>query len=112
MDDNDVMMRPKTLPPPNLIFSAIVVATFAYKLAILSMVWQHIASIAFMTAVRNMTYGGVRGNVGVAGLLLGWIAVAITICVNWGLGLLDQSFGALERLEADDHDSLSSQLAD
>ena len=106
------MMRPKTLPAPRLLLIANSVAILAYKLAILSMVWQHVASIAFMTAVRNMTYGGVRGNVGVAGLVLGWIAVAITICVDYGMVLLDMSLGALGRLEADDHDSLSSQLAD
>ena len=85
------------LPSMSLVVSATAVCSFASALALLSMVWQHVASIAFITAVQNMTYGGVRGNVGVAGLVLGWFAVATTICISAGLGGVYQYLQIPER---------------
>lgn len=65
------------------------------------MVWQHVASIAFITAMQNMAYGGIRGNVGVVGLALGWIAVATMMFVSVGTGVMYQSIKVLDRLVDD-----------
>lgn len=65
------------------------------------MVWQHVASVAFITAVQNMAYGGIRGNVGVAGLVLGWIAVAAMLCISVGIVTVYQSLGVIRQLIVD-----------
>lgn len=82
----------------SILVSAPIISSFASALALLSMVWQHVASIAFITAMQNMTYGGIRGNVGVVGLVLGWIAVATTMFVGAGTGVMYQSIKVLDRL--------------
>lgn len=96
IDENDEVALVKGLPSMSLIIYATVVSFFASALALLSMVWQHVASSAFITAVQNMTYGGVRGNVGVAGLVLGWLAVATTICISAGIGGVYQTLQIAE----------------
>ena len=85
----------------SLVVSVTAVCSSASALALLSMVWQHVASVAFITAVQNITYGGVRGNVGVAGLVLGWFAVATTICISAAIGMVYQSLQIAERVVVD-----------
>ncbi|KAL8649551.1 MAG: hypothetical protein Q9226_005527 [Calogaya cf. arnoldii] len=100
-DEDGGEMDVKPFPSMTVLFFATMISTFASALALLSIVWQHVASIAFITAMQNMTYGGVRGNVGVVGLVLGWTAVATMMFVSVGIGVIYQATKFLNRLTDD-----------
>lgn len=71
---------------------------FASAFAVVSILWQHIASVAFTTSMQNLTYGGIQGRLSVVGLALGWTAVASIMLVSAGLVVMYQSIAMLDRL--------------
>ena len=85
-------------PSKTILFLATTTSIFASALALVSILWQHIASVAFTTSLQNLTYGGVQGRLGVLDLVLGWTAVASIMLVSAGLVLLYQSIAMLDRL--------------
>ena len=59
----------------------------ASLLALVSMVWQHTASVAVTTTVQSMGYGTIKSDIGAAAMALGWLGfggiviVAIAVLV-------------------------------
>lgn len=101
VDENGSAMDVKTFPSRTVTLLATVLSTFASALVLLSVFWQHVASVAFVTTVQNMTYGTVKGHVGAESLVLGWIAVATMMLASCCLGVMRLSISLLDRLVDD-----------
>ncbi|KAL9020721.1 MAG: hypothetical protein Q9185_002037 [Variospora sp. 1 TL-2023] len=69
-DDGGSAMDVKPFPSSSLSSTAALLSILASFLALLSMLWQHVASVTFVTDVENMTYRLVQGHVGAVGLAL------------------------------------------
>ena len=55
----------------------VLLSIFTLVLSLISMLWQHVASVAFGTAVEDAAYDTVEGKIGTAALVIGWFAVAM-----------------------------------
>ena len=75
--------------------------TIASVLALVSMMWQHTASVAAATTVQDMTYGAVKSQVGAASMALGWIGFASLSIPAVGLLIMVMSISLLDRLTDD-----------
>lgn len=91
----------KPFPSRDLSQLATALSILASAIALLSMLWQHVASISWVTAVDNSTYGVVEGHVGVVGLVLGWIAVAAMMLGSTGILVMILSIRLLDKLTDD-----------
>lgn len=101
-DDAGSEVDVKPFPSRTLSTIATLLSTFASALALLSMLWQHVASVTFVTNAENMTYRLVKGRVGVVGLALGWLAVFTMIAGSIGLVVMILSVRLLDRLTDED----------
>ena len=70
---------------------------FAVIFAMISVLWQHIASVAVSMTAQNMAYGNVQGKVGVVAMVLGWTGLGlflshfVFIAISWlSIRLLNQ----------------------
>ena len=73
----------------------------ASLLALVSMMWQHTASVAAATTAQDMTYGAVKSQVGAASMTLGWIGLALMAIPALGLSVMIMSISLLDRLTED-----------
>ena len=75
---------------------ALAAITLATLLALVSMMWQHTASVAAASTAQDLAYGAVKSEVGAASMALGWLGLAF-LAVS-ALGLLVMSINLLDRL--------------
>ena len=89
-------VRP-SLPRP---FTQIAVGAtwLAGLLALVSMMWQHTASMAAATTAQDMAYGAAKSQVGTKSMTLGWIGVALLAISNIGFISMSMSISLLGRL--------------
>lgn len=80
---------------------ALAALSVASLLALVSMMWQHTASVAAATTGQDMAYGAVKSQVGAASMTLGWIGLALLIIPGMGLLVMIQSISLLDRLTDD-----------
>ena len=73
----------------------------ASLLALVSMMWQHTASVAAATTAQDMAYGAVKSRVGAVSMTLGWMALAFLIISALGLALVILSIRLIDRLTDD-----------
>ena len=68
-------------PFPSRTVSHIVLAVLALAslLIFVSVFWQHMASSAAVAMGQSLSYGAVKGKVGVVAMVLGWVAVFLDI---------------------------------
>ena len=74
-DGNDREVKPFPSRPVSL--TALAASALAAILALVSMMWQHTASVAAATTAQDMGYGTVKSGVGAASLALGWTGFAL-----------------------------------
>ncbi|KAI4193100.1 MAG: hypothetical protein LQ348_002971 [Seirophora lacunosa] len=101
IDDDGSERDVKPFPSRQLSYAATLLSIFASTLALLSMLWQHVASVTFVTNVENMTYLLAKGQVGAVGLSLGWLAVGAMVLGSTGLLVMILSIRLLDRLTDD-----------
>lgn len=101
IDDSGSARDIKPFPSRSVTSTASLLSILASFLALLSMLWQHVASVTFVTDVENMTYRLVQGHVGVVGLALGWLAVGIMLLGSTGLLVMIFSLNLLDALTDD-----------
>lgn len=65
---------------------------------LVSVLWQHTASVAAATIVENMGNGSVSTGVGVTAMVLGWFGFTLLIFVTIGLLVMILSMHLVERL--------------
>ena len=73
----------------------------ASLLALVSMIWQHTASVAAATTAQEMTYGAAKSQVGPASVTLGWIGLALLVIPAMGLVVVLLSISLLDRLTSE-----------
>lgn len=101
LDEDGESRDGKPFPRRNFLHATATLSTFAWILGLLSMLWQHLASIVLVTAVEDTAYGTVKGNVSVAPLVLGWAAVVMTAVGTAGIHTLFLSIRSLDNLPPD-----------
>lgn len=99
--DSGSVMDVNPFPSRSLSSTAALLSILASFLALLSMLWQHVASVTFVTDVENMTYRLVQGHVGAVGLALGWLAVGGMLLGSTGLLAMILSLSLLDALTDD-----------
>ena len=95
-DGSDREVKPFPSRPVSLI--ALTASTLGAMLALVSMIWQHTASVAAATTAQNLGYGTVKSAVGVSVLALGWIGFAFLALAAIGLLVMVLSIRSLAEL--------------
>ena len=91
----------KPFPSRPVLKIAVTISTLAALLALVSMVWQHTASVAAATTAQDLAYGTVRSEVGAASLALGWTGFAFMVLASFGLLATLISLSILDQLTDD-----------
>lgn len=97
IDDDGSIVDVKPFPHRGLLAVAALLSVLASILALLSMLWQHTASVTFVTNVENMNYRLVKGHVGAVGLALGWLAVGAMLLGSAGLVVIISAIRVLDK---------------
>ena len=79
----DREVKPFPSRPVSLI--ALAASTLASMLALVSMIWQHTASVAAATTAQDLGYGTIRSQVGATSLALGWLGFGLMALAAIGL---------------------------
>lgn len=98
MDDSGSMREVKPFPSRPVSLIALAASILASMLALVSMMWQHTASVAAATTAQNLGYGTVKSEVGAVSLTLGWVAFASMAIPAIRLGLMVWSIRILDEL--------------
>lgn len=77
---------------------ALATSTLASVFALVSMVWQHTASVAAATTAQDLGYGTVRSEVGATSLALGWVGFALMALAAIGIIVIFMSIRILDQL--------------
>ena len=95
VDDDGSDREVKPFPSRPVAQIALAASTLGAMLALVSMIWQHTASVAAATTAQNLGYGTVKSAVGATALALGWIAFALLALVAIGLLVMILSIRSL-----------------
>lgn len=98
VEDGGSAREVKPFPSRPVSLIALAASTLASVLALVSMMWQHTASVAAATTAQDLGYGTVKSEVGAVSLALGWVAFAFMAITAIGLGLLIWSIRILDQL--------------
>ena len=97
-DDNGSDREVKPFPSRPVSQIALATSTLASLLALVSMIWQHTASVAAATTAQDLGYGTVRSEVGATSLALGWVGFALMVLTAIGLLVMILSIRFLDQL--------------
>lgn len=98
IDDDGQECDVRPFPSPITLNSAFTTSTLASLLALVSMLWQHIASVAAATTAENMAYGTVKSLIGLNAMALGWAGVASFVLASIGTFTLIRGTSILDSL--------------
>lgn len=65
---------------------------------LVSVLWQHTASVAASTIAQDLGNGSVKSGVGSSAMILGWFGFALFIIVSIGLLVMILSISILDKL--------------
>jgi len=85
----------KPFPSRTVSYIVLTLLALASLLIFVSVFWQHIASSAAVTMGQSLSYGAVKGKVGVLAMVLGWIAVFLDILSMLAILIMILSIKAL-----------------
>ena len=97
-DENGSERDVKPFPSRPVSKVALAASTLASLLALVSMMWQHTASVAAATVAQDMAYGAVKTHVGAVSMALGWLGLAFLMLSTIGLLVMILSIQLLDRL--------------
>ena len=81
IDDDGSAREYKAFPTRSVTFTALTASILGAMFALVSMIWQHTASVAAATTAQSLGYGTVKSAVGVTALALGWVGFALLALV-------------------------------
>lgn len=93
---SDIEVKPFPSRPVSQIALALIFIASVFVLV--SVLWQHTASVAASTVAQDFGNGSVKSGVGTAAMILGWFGFALFIIVTIGLLIMILSIRALDRL--------------
>ncbi|KAI9791801.1 MAG: hypothetical protein M1833_001325 [Piccolia ochrophora] len=80
---------------------ALAIIFVASIFVLVSVLWQHTASVAAATIAQDLGNGSVKSGVGTTAMILGWFSFALLIIVTIGLLVMILSMHLMERLTDD-----------
>lgn len=89
----------KRFPSRPITMIALATSTLGAMLALVSMIWQHTASVAAATTAQDLGYGSVKSAVGATALALGWAGFAFSALTAVGVLVIILSIRVLDALE-------------
>lgn len=98
LDENGSEREVKPYPSRPVSLIALAASTLASLLALVSMIWQHTASVAAATTAEGLGYGTVKSEVGATVLVLGWMGFALMALAAVGLLVMVLSINLLDQL--------------
>ncbi|KAK7529864.1 Ca2+ regulator and membrane fusion protein Fig1-domain-containing protein [Phyllosticta citribraziliensis] len=93
---SDVDVKPFPSRPVSQIALALIFIASIFVLV--SVLWQHTASVAAATIAQDLGNGSVKSGVGTSAMVLGWFAFALLIIVTIGLLIMILSIIVLDKL--------------
>lgn len=99
VDGSDRDVKPFPSRPVSQIALAVIFVASVFVLV--SVLWQHTASVAASTIAQDLGNGSVKSGVGTAAMILGWFGFALLIIVTIGLLVMILSISLLDRLTDD-----------
>lgn len=95
-DGSDVDVKPFPSRPVSQISLAIIFIASIFVLV--SVLWQHTASVAASIIAQDLANGSVKSGVGTTAMVLGWFGFALLIIVTIGLLVMILSIQVLQEL--------------
>ncbi|KAJ9647211.1 hypothetical protein H2201_003361 [Coniosporium apollinis] len=93
---SEVDVKPFPSRPVSQVALALIFIASIFVLV--SVLWQHTASVAASTVAQDLGNGSVRSGVGTSAMVLGWFGFVLLIIVTIGLLVMILSIRALDRL--------------
>ena len=98
-DGDDREVKPFPSRPVSQIALALIFVASVFVLV--SVLWQHTASVGASTIAQDLGNGSVKSGVGTAAMILGWFGFALLIIVTIGLLVMILSIRILDQLTDD-----------
>jgi hypothetical protein len=96
---SDVDVKPFPSRPVSQVALALIFIASIFVLV--SVLWQHTASVAAATVAQDLGNGSVKSGVGTSAMVLGWFGFVLLIIVTIGLLIMILSIIVLDRLTDD-----------
>jgi hypothetical protein len=80
---------------------ALALIFIASVFVLVSVLWQHTASVAASVVASDFGNGSVKSGVGTAAMILGWFGFALLVIVTIGLLVMLLSMSVLDKLTGD-----------
>ena len=77
---------------------ALALIFIASVFVLVSVLWQHTASVAASVVAQDFGNGSVKSGVGTAAMILGWFGFALLVIVTIGLLVMLLSMSVLDKL--------------
>ncbi len=101
VDDHESVKDVKPFPSRPVSQIALALIFIASVFVLVSVLWQHTASVAASTIAQDLGNGSVASGVGTTAMILGWFGFALLIIVTIGLLVMILSISLLDRLTDD-----------
>lgn len=88
----------KPFPSRPVSQTALALIFIASVFVLVSVLWQHTASVAAAQVAQDMGNGSIKSGVGTSAMVLGWFSFALLLIVTIGLLVMILSIHLLERL--------------
>ena len=98
VDDRDSVRDVKPFPSRPVSQVALALIFVASVFVLVSVLWQHTASVAASTIAQDLANGSVRSGIGTSAMVLGWFGFGLFIVVTIGLLVMILSISLLDRL--------------
>ena len=93
---SDIDIKP--FPSRPVSQSALALVFIASVFVLVSVLWQHTASVAAAQVAQDMGNGSIKSGVGTSAMVLGWFSFALLLIVTIGLLVMILSIHLLDRL--------------
>lgn len=91
----------KPFPPRPVCQVALAVIFVASVFVLVSVLWQHTASVGASVVAQDFGNGSVKSGVGTTAMILGWFGFALLVIVTIGLLVMLLSMSVLDKLASD-----------
>ncbi|KAJ5153121.1 uncharacterized protein N7482_009599 [Penicillium canariense] len=101
-DESGSAVEVKPFPSRPVSQAALALIFVSSVFVLVSVLWQHTASVAASTIAQDMGNSVVRSGVGTSAMVLGWFAFVLLVVVTIGLLIMILSISMLRKLTDDD----------
>ncbi len=98
-DDRGSERDVKPFPSVAVVSVALAALVLGSLLSLVSMMWQHTASVAVATTAQDMGYGTIGSEVGAAAMALGWVGLGTFVIPAIGMLVMLLSIEKLSTID-------------